>query len=113
MSAALTGEWELLLRDLDRNGVHTCLWARLDADGNLHIEGQDLGVPPGLVSNDDEYEYFHTIRAEDIPKLIELLGGDPGDDLRDVLGLNWTDADSFELEKRLRDAPFEIAFYSC
>ena len=45
------------------------------ADGSLRIEGQDL-------RGAEEYEYFFTIAAPDVPRLAEALGGgDPMDEL--------------------------------
>ena len=47
-----------------------------------------------------------------MPQLVELLGGRPGDDLRDLLGTRWAGSDSFELEKRFRDASIPIEFFT-
>lgn len=57
------------------------LWAHLDQEGNLHIDGQDLGPKTAIVSSDGEYEWFETIDRSDLPKLIGLLGGKPEDDI--------------------------------
>ena len=32
------------------------LWAHIDQEGNLHIDGQDLGPKTAIVSSDGEYE---------------------------------------------------------
>jgi hypothetical protein len=42
-----------------------------------------------------------------------LLGGRPGDDLRQLLADAWADDRSFELEERFREAAFPIEFFSC
>lgn len=104
--------WRVDLRDRTVNGVRTHLEARLKPDGSFVVEGHDLGVPAGLVGNDDEYEYFYAIRPEHLPSLVELLGGAPDEHLRDVLA-NYLDDRSFELEKLLRTAPFPVQFHSC
>lgn len=112
-SAGPVDPWSLVVRDLMVHGIHSILTVDRDADGTVRFSGQDLGVPAGLVSNDTEYEYFRTIRPRRVPQLVELLGGRPGDELRDLLGLEWADGRSFELEKRLGQAPFPIEFVSC
>ncbi len=89
------------------------LWAHLDDDGNLHIDGQDLGPRTALVSDDDEYEWFETIRAEDVPKVVALLGGSTGDDVLDLLEAHYTGKASYELEKRLLESDVKVEFYSC
>ena len=107
-----TRAWKLELRNARVNNIRSHLSARQDSDGTVHFDGHDLGVPAGLVSNDTEYEYFRTVRAVDVPELVELLGGRPGDDLRELLQSAWTGAASFQLERRLRDARFPISFHS-
>ena len=110
--ASTVEPWTLGLRDLKVNGIRSTLTVRREADGTAHFEAQDLGVPAGLVSNNTEYEHFRTIQPRHVPQLIELLGGRPGDDLRDLLDTQWADDRSFELEKRFREAPFPIEFFS-
>jgi hypothetical protein len=34
------------------------LWAYLDDEGGLHIDGQDLGPGTAISSDDGEYEWF-------------------------------------------------------
>ncbi|MBA2310259.1 MAG: hypothetical protein H0W01_13450 [Pseudonocardiales bacterium] len=57
--------------------------AHVTAEGDVVVEGQDLGpgveraFGPGLT----EYEWTHTVRAADVPLLVEALGGAPGDDV--------------------------------
>ena len=112
-STPLVDPWTVHLRAVVVNGIHSHLSARREPDGTVCFEGQDLGVPAGLVSNDTEYEYFRTVRPRHVPQLIELLGGRPGDDLRHLLTETWIDDHSFELEQRFRDATFPIEFFSC
>lgn len=84
------------------------LWAHLDAEGNLHIDGQDLGPGTAPVSDDGEYEWFQTIAAADVPRALALLGGDPGDDVLAHLGRSWTGARSYELERLLAESGIPI-----
>jgi hypothetical protein len=99
----------VLLRDEKRaDGSHLALWAYLDTKGRLHIDGQDLGPVTRAVSSDGEYEYFKMVPKEAIPRLIELLGGKPKDDILDLLGKSWTGEKSYELEEILREGPIEV-----
>ena len=84
------------------------LWAHLDQEGNLHIDGQDLGPRTAIVSSDGEYEWFQTIRSVEIPKLTGLLGGRPGDDILDVLEESWTGPRAADLEALLRESDIEV-----
>jgi hypothetical protein len=89
------------------------LWAYIDANGNLHVDGQDLGPVTEPVSGDGEYEYFKTIAAADVPLLLGLLGAPPNSDVLDVLASFWSDSASWELERLLRasDIPMNIDTY--
>ncbi|MHB8328365.1 MAG: hypothetical protein ACYDD6_01845 [Acidimicrobiales bacterium] len=89
------------------------VWAYLDDGGNLHIDGQDLGPGTAPVSAEGEYEWFKTIGAEDMPKVVTLLGGVGGDDVLDLLEARYTGERSYELEKRLRDSDIKVEFFSC
>ena len=85
---------------------HLCAW--LDDRGNLHIDGQDLGPATAIVSDDGEYEWFETIQAEHLPRLLSLLGADAGDDILDVLEQKWSGRRSYELERLLRESNFPL-----
>ncbi len=58
-----------------------------------------------FVSADGEYEYFKMVAKADIPRLIELLGGKPEDDILSLLARSWTGEKSYELERILREGP--------
>ncbi len=90
------------------------LAAYVDAEGRLHVDGQDLGPATAIVSDDGEYEWYKTIAAGDVPRVVALLDGQPGDDVLDLLARNWTGARSYELERRLResDIPVELFVWS-
>ena len=89
------------------------LWAYLDEQGNLHIDGQDLGPKTAFIRDDGEYEWFNTVRAEDVPKVVTLLGGGTGDDVLHLLEARYAGEASYELEKRLRESDIKVEFYSC
>ena len=97
------------LRDEHREGGdHRYLTAYLDDNGNLHIDGQDLGPGTASVSSDGEYEWFSTIFADDIARVIRLLDGDPGADVLDLLERSWSGVRSYQLEHRLRESDIPI-----
>src|ERR1700738_1396918 len=75
----------VVLRDQREGHDSRHLCAYLDNEGGLHIDGQDLGPSTGLVSEDGEYEWFQRIPARKVPHLVAILGGDPGDDVLDIL----------------------------
>lgn len=94
----------VVLRD-ERSGADTRhLEAYLDEDGNLHIDGHDLGPGTSLVRDDGEYEWFRTIPASELPRLVELLGGSEGDEILDLLARRYTGRASYELERVIRES---------
>ena len=99
------------LRD-DRDGpIMRLLSASLDTDGNLEIEGHDLGPGASYASDEDEWRY--TIRRRDFPQLIRLLGGEPGDDILELLEDKWTGPKAQEFERILIDSGIErVNFFS-
>ncbi|HEX4383021.1 MAG TPA: hypothetical protein VH083_08740 [Myxococcales bacterium] len=101
-------ERQVKLRE-ERNGRDSRhLWAWVDAQGRLHVDGQDLGPSTATVSSDGEYEWFQTIAAEHVPRLIGLLGGKPGNDLLDLLEARWTGARAADFEKLLRESGIPV-----
>lgn len=77
------------------------LSAYVDERG-LHIDGQDLGPGTGMVSDDGEYEWSRTFATGDVPQVVALLDGQPGEDVLDVL-TRWV-GKTYELEKRIRES---------
>lgn len=84
------------------------LWASLDGDGNLRLDGQDLGPVTRSVSPDGEYEYVTIIAAADVPRFVELAGGTPGHDVLRLLADRWNGPASFELERMLRASDIPV-----
>lgn len=64
---------------LDRDRLR--VWATMTGDGELRIEGQDLGGYPGA----SEYEYALTVPAADVPRIRASLDATDGDDLLSLL----------------------------
>jgi hypothetical protein len=110
----MTDERKVMLRE-ERDGADfRFLWAYVDDTGRLHIDGQDLGPATAIVSSDGEYEWFETIAAADVPRVVALLGGQPGDDILDLLERDFTGPKSYDLEARLRacDIPIDLHTWS-
>ena len=102
------GGRKVMLRE-ERDGADLrFLWAYVDGSGRLHIDGQDLGPSTAIVSSDGEYEWFETIAAADVPRVVALLGGQAGDDVLDLLERDFTVTNSYDLEARLRTSGIPI-----
>lgn len=104
---------KVTLRDERAGKDSRHLWAYVDEAGNLHIDGQDLGPGTAPISPDGEYEWFKTIAAVDVPRLVSLLGGTQGEDVLDLLERSFSGAGSYELETRLRESDIPVEFFSC
>jgi hypothetical protein len=101
------GRRRVRLRDGKDGPDRRFLCAYLDGDDNLRIDGQDLGPKTASVSSDGEYEWFRTIKADDIPQLLRLLGADAGDNVLNVLEQHWCGKRAGDLEKIIRDSGIE------
>jgi hypothetical protein len=100
------------LRDEQIGDDRRNLWAYVGSDGRLHIDGQDLGPGTAMVSPDGEYEWFRTIQAEDVPRLVELLGGDDGSEVLDLLESRYSGPGSYELERLIRESDIPTTFFA-
>lgn len=100
------------LREEHAGADHRWLGASVDGAGNLHIDGQDLGPSTAMVSSDGEYEWFETIAAADVPRLVGALGGAPGDDVLDLLARDWTGLRSYDFERLLRQSGIPVALFT-
>lgn len=99
---------QVTLRD-ERSGPDSRhLRAYLDDDGNLHIDGHDLGPSTAPVSTDGEYEWFEKISAHDLPKLLTLLGAPPDADVLAVLERQWSGDKAGDLETLIRKHGFKV-----
>jgi hypothetical protein len=84
------------------------LWAYVDSEGSLHVDGQDLGPSTAPVSDDGEYEWFTTVRATHVLRLVELLGGDQDSDVLDLLTKRYSGMGSYELERVIRESDIPV-----
>ena len=103
---------QVMLRDEESGGNRRCLWAYMDDGGNLHIDGQDLGSGTRSVSNDGEYEWFTTVGAVDLPRLLKLLGAPSEVDVLDVLEKQWSGSKAGDLEAVIRDSDIKVQVFT-
>ena len=84
------------------------LHATLTAEGDLIIDGQDLGDGVEEIFGYREYEWRWTIRARDLPILVAALGGDA--DLLLALGRRFSDERAADLLGFLEshEIPYEV-----
>ena len=99
------------LRSETRGRDSRSLWARMTDEGDLRIDGQDLGPATAPVSPDGEYEWVQVVRRADLPDLLALLGADPGVDVLEFLEASWSGTESYSLEKLLRESDLEVELY--
>jgi len=98
----------------ERSGADSrFLDAYLDGEGNLHVDGQDLGPATSIVSGDGEYEWFETIKARHLPQLVQALGGEPSQDILGLLEERFTGKGSYDFERILQASgiPVELFVY--
>lgn len=103
---------KVTLRDEHDGPDRRVLWAYLDDEGNLHIDGQDLGPKTASVSSDGEYEWFKTISVTDVPRLLTLLGATPEEDVLDVLEGQWCGEKAAQLEQLLRGSDIKVDLFT-
>jgi hypothetical protein len=88
--------------------------ARRTPEGGVLIEGQDLGsgVAMAFGAGNTEYEWSYRIAPSDVPAAAAALGGQPGDDLLDVMGHWASTGRGPELARVLRQAGVPMEFWS-
>ena len=97
----------------ERNGEDSrYLDARLEANGDLRISGQDLGPGTWPVNSDGEYEWVKVVPAEHVPALMRLLGAAADADVLDELAARWTGPGSYELERRIRESDIPVKLWT-
>lgn len=100
-----------LFEGTDARGTRA-ISATLDGEG-LRIDGQDLGPQVQAFGPDfREYEWSWKAARGDVPRIVELLGGQPGEDALDVLE-RWTkEHNGLDPGNFLKGAGVELAFWS-
>lgn len=107
--------WErrtVTLRQERRGADVRWLGAFVDGSGALRVHGQDLGPGTAMVSSDGEYEWFMTVAAGDVHRLVALLGGQPGDDVLELLERDWTGSRSYDFERVLRESGIPVKLFT-
>ncbi|MCD0446906.1 hypothetical protein LO763_25120 [Glycomyces sp. A-F 0318] len=100
----------ITLRSEKGPGQRHWLWAYVDGEGALHVDGHDIDPALEAVVGGDEAETFHIVRPEHLEALVGVLGGEPGADVLDVLAERCTGKGSYELVAVLRSGviPVEV-----
>lgn len=108
----LTETITLLDEYTGKNSWH--LQARVSENGDLIIEGQDLGhcVEQFWGTGYTEYEWEITVRAVHIPKLIVALGGKDGDNVLLLLAARYKDDNRYADKGFFEEQSVPIEFWS-
>jgi hypothetical protein len=102
----------ILREDRFEDGAYS-LRARLEDDGSLVIEGQDLGKAPEEFWGSREYEWTITVQAEAVPSLVGALGGIPEEsDPLDLLASRYRESSFYGTRGFLDDAGIPCEFWS-
>jgi hypothetical protein len=104
---------EVRLRAERRGSKRRNLDACVDERG-LVISGGDRLSKRGVLSAEGDKRWTCTIASEHIPKVAALLGAPADADVLKVLKEHWTDAKSYELERRIRESgiPSKLSTWS-
>ena len=88
--------------------------AFLSAEGDLSIEGQDLGsgVSEFFGAGLTEYEWTVVVRAEHVPSAVAALGGEPDTEILDLLGERDQGDEAHTIKERLDAAGVMTEFWS-
>ena len=90
------------------------LSARIDENGDLRIDGQDLGSGVGQFWGEgaSEYEWCLTVQAAEIPRVIVALGGAKGDDVLALLAARFTEDELCATEEFFEEQKIPTEFFS-
>lgn len=87
-----------------------------DDQGNLYIDGQDVGPRTRAVSDAGVFGWSLCIERQHLHRLSALLGGDPYEDVLDTLERGWRGRRSYDLEDLLdahtEDVPAHLGEWS-
>ncbi len=100
------------LRDERNSRLHRHLHAWIDAEGNLHIDGHDLGLSAGPFDDPSEHEWFLVYQSVHLAALRELLGIASDQSLLDALETRWSFGNSYALEQLLGESGIPREFVS-
>ncbi len=100
----------VVLRRSQGSGGSRSLLASLDHDGNLTIDGHDIGPEVEQFWGCSEYEWRWNIHAADVPALKEALGGRGR--ILNLLKTRFSEDHAAELQSFLRQAGIEYTVWS-
>ena len=92
------GSIEVKLVDESRASGSFTMNAALFPNGNVRFWNYDISSTAG------DYEWSTSLAAEDVPRAVEVLGGDPGTNIIDLLAEHWTGDKATTIEARLENA---------
>jgi hypothetical protein len=93
-------------------GTHS-LHAQIEKDGSLVFEGQDLGDTPQGFWGSREYEWRIAVRADELPRLVTALGGDPAeDDPLELLAARFREDEHYASLAFLEESGIAFEFWS-
>jgi len=101
------GEQRLdLFSEIDAHGGRRYVWLRLTKEGNLILEGQDLGWAVDKFWGTSEYEWAWSLHPERLAFFLELLGVDASEpaDLLQSIGAALNSLDRTEIQKMFEAA---------
>jgi hypothetical protein len=105
--------WSLVVLRDERDGRDSrYLDASIDEGGNLQLHGHDIGPRTSPMRDDGEYEWFETVAAADLARLVGLLGGAPGEEILDVLHRRYRGPASSEFTMKLYDSDIPVGHFS-
>ena len=108
----MDGRRTVQLREEHDGADSRYLTARLEANGDLRLSGQDLGPGTAMVSSDGEYEWEQVVPAEHIPTLLAALDAPAGAAILDELSARWSGPASYDLERRIRDSGIPVRLWT-
>jgi hypothetical protein len=73
------------LRNESHGADSRCLWLALQENGDVIIQGQDLGTSVSRSWGGSEYEWAITIKAADVPAYVRCLGGKADDSVLELV----------------------------
>lgn len=88
------------------------LGVRISIDGGLDIEGYDSGPAVKSFFGSSDYEWHHTVKASDIPRLRAAMGIDFDVDLLGHIAANFNGPGQPDLETFIREVGITFQFFN-
>jgi hypothetical protein len=103
----------ILHSETTARGIASTVWLTRSTDGGVVIAGQDLGDlawfwGPGA----REYEWGHSVAAQQLPALIRSLGGSDDDDVEDLVRTRFSGSRHAEFASFCKEHDIEVRSWS-